>query len=178
MPIGADDACVGVTFLSGLPETVLSVYGLTSNGLGKDIYTLTPKQITDFIHVFYSSELQYFAESALLKLSLSFFYLRIFPGPKIKSVIWSVVVVNVLFGFAFVIVGIFQCRPISYYWKNWDGEHEGTCLDVNIIGWCNAIVSIVLDIGMLGIPMSQLWGLKMHWKKKLGVAMMFLVGSL
>ena len=77
----------------------------------------------------------------------------------------------------FVFVGIFQCKPINFYWKNWDGEHTGSCLSVNSLGWSNAVISILLDVFMLGIPISQLIGLQLHWKKKLGAGLMFTVGS-
>jgi hypothetical protein len=157
---------------------VLVPHGLTSNGLGKDIWTVTPKQITNFLTAFYVSEVLYFAQVALLKLSLLFFYLRIFPAPKIKRFIIGTIVFDICFGIAFVLAGLFQCRPISYYWKNWDGEHQGSCVSVNVLGWSNAGISIVLDAWMFSLPVSQLIGLQMHWKKKVGVMMMFLVGTL
>lgn len=39
-------------------------------------------------------------------------------------------------------------------------------------------MSIALDVWMLAIPLWQLRGLKLHWKKKIGVAAMFIVGTL
>ncbi|KAK8086119.1 CFEM domain-containing protein [Apiospora phragmitis] len=69
------------------------------------------------------------------------------------------------------------CQPIPFYWEKWDGLHEGTCFDINAMGWSNAAISIVLDIWMLAIPLWQLRALKLHWKKKIGVAAMFIVGT-
>lgn len=46
------------------------------------------------------------------------------------------------------------------------------------IGWANAAISVAMDIWMLAIPMWYLRRLKMHWKKKIGVAAMFIVGTL
>lgn len=175
---GLDDVFVTATLVTGIPSSVLTVHGIISNGLGRDIWTVTPKQITGFIHAFYGMEVLYFAQVALLKLSLLFFYLRIFPGPAIRRLIWGTVILDVCFGVVFVFAALFQCRPVSYYWKNWDGEHQGTCLNVNALGWSNAAISIVLDAWMLGLPMSQVVKLKLHWKKKIGVAMMFVVGTL
>jgi len=177
-PITADDWFVFMAFATGLPSTILTPHGLTSNGLGRDIWTNTPQQITKFIHVFYSTELLYFGQVALLKLSLCAFYARIFPGPKVKRVIWGTAVFNILYGLIFILVGVFQCRPISFYWTNWDGEHTGHCLNVNSLAWSNAAISIVLDVWMLGIPISQLLWLQLHWKKKVGVLLMFCVGTL
>lgn len=174
---GLDDYFIAITLGAGIPSSVLTVHGIISNGLGRDIWTVTSKQITDFVHVFYAMEILYFAQVALLKLSLLFFYLRIFPGPKIRRLLWVTIVFDVCFGIVFVFIAIFQCHPISYYWKNWDGEHQGTCLNGNGLAWSNASISILLDAWMLGLPMSQLVGLKLHWKKKIGVAMMFVVGT-
>jgi hypothetical protein len=166
------------TLVTGIPSTVLTSRTIISYGLGKDIWTLTPTKITDFIHVFYALEILYFAQVALLKLSLLFFYLRIFPGTMVRRLLWVTVIFDICFGMLFVLLAIFQCRPISYYWSGWDGEHQGTCLNVNGLAWSNAAISIVLDGWMLAVPISQLFGLQLHWKKKIGVAMMFVVGTL
>jgi len=175
---GLDDYFIAITLAAGIPSSVLTVHGLTSNGLGRDIWTVNFEQITNFIHVFYVMEILYFAQVALLKLSLLFFYLKIFPGPTIRKLIWGTIAFDVMFGVVFSFVGIFQCRPINFYWKSWDGEHQGKCVDVNALGWANAVISILLDGWMLALPMSQIVHLKLHWKKKIGVALMFIVGTL
>ncbi|KAH7327466.1 CFEM domain-containing protein [Rhexocercosporidium sp. MPI-PUGE-AT-0058] len=174
---GLDDVFIFVTMIFGVPSMVLTSHGILSNGLGRDVWTLTPKQITGFVHAFYGMEILYFFQVSLLKLSLLFFYLRIFPGPAIKRVIWGTVIFNCCFGVLFVLLAIFQCKPIDFYWTGWDGEHKGHCLNINALGWANAAISILLDFWMLGLPISQLIHLKLHWKKKIGVAMMFVVGT-
>jgi hypothetical protein len=175
---GLDDYFIAITLGTGIPSSALTVHGFTSNGLGRDIWTVKFEQITNFFHVFYVMEVLYLAEVALLKLSLLFFYLRIFPGPTIRKLIWGTIAVDVIFGAVFVFVGLFQCRPISFYWKGWDGEHQGKCVNVNAIGWANAVISILLDGWMLALPMSQIVHLNLHWKRKIGVGLMFIVGTL
>lgn len=176
-PIELDDWFIMATLAAGIPSTIMTVHGMTSNGLGKDIWTLKPVQITNFIHTFYAIEILYFAQVAIMKLSLLAFYARIFPAPKIRKIIYATALVDLVYGTVFVIMATFQCQPVSFYWKNWDGEHTGTCLNVNNIGWANAVISIALDLWMIGIPLSQLYGLQLHWKKKFGVMIMFLVGT-
>jgi hypothetical protein len=176
--LGLDDWFIAITLGVGIPSSVLTVHGIISNGIGRDIWTLTPKQITDFVHVFYAMEILYFAQVAFLKLSLLFFYLRIFPGDMVRRLLWGTVFLDICFGMLFVLIAIFQCRPISYYWNNWDGEHQGSCLNVNGLGWSNAVISIALDGWMLALPISQLVSLQLHWKKKVAVSLMFLVGTL
>ena len=68
-----DGYLLGLMLLSGVASSVLIVHGMTSNGFGKDIWTVTFKQITDFLHTLYTIEILYFIQVALLKLSILFF---------------------------------------------------------------------------------------------------------
>lgn len=178
MELGLDDWFTLVTICVGIPSTIINAHGVTDAGLGKDIWTLTAENITSFSRHFYILEIIYFAEVSLLKLALLFFYVRIFPTTGVKRVIWGTIAFNCCFGIAFVLVAIFQCRPISFYWTMWDREHEGTCLNINVIAWSNAAISIALDGWMLAIPLWQIRDLNLDWRKKVGVAMMFCVGTL
>lgn len=173
-----DDYFIGITLVAGIPNTVLNVHGLTSNGLGRDIWTVPFNQITEFGLIFYVMEILYFSEVALLKLSLLFFYLRIFPGTRLRQLLWGTVIFDMLYCIVFVFAGIFQCWPIAYYWKKWDGEHSGRCINDNAVAWVNAAVSIALDLWMIALPMSQVVKLNLHRNKKVGVGLMFGVGTL
>lgn len=176
--LNLDDWFILATILTGVPSSVITSLGVIPNGMGRDVWTLTPNQITNFGRFFYIMAALYFAQLALLKMSLLFFYLRIFPDKKIRRLLYGTIVFNLIWGTVFTLISLFECRPISYYWTNWDGEHTGNCFDQNLLGWSNAIISIVEDIWMLAIPLSQLKSLHLHWKKKIGVAVMFITGTL
>lgn len=176
--IGWDDWVALVATVVGVPSSIMNIQGLAANGLGRDIWTLPSAEIYRFIEFFYIIEVLYFTDVTLLKLTILFFYLRIFPTQGVRRLIWGSIGFVIVFGLTFIFVGIFQCRPISYYWTNWDGEHTGHCLNINAIGWANAAISIALDFWMLAIPLYQLRKLRLHWKKKLSVCFMFTVGTL
>ncbi|RSM10843.1 hypothetical protein CEP52_003302 [Fusarium oligoseptatum] len=150
LPLGLDDWFMLITF--SFRHSELSHHR-------RDIWTLTPTEITNFGYYFHVMAILYFAQVTLLKLSLLFFYLRIFPTVGVRRTLWA------------------TCQPISYFWKKWDGEHEGHCADLNAITWSNAAISIALDFWMLAVPLSQLKALNLDWKKKIGVGMMFCVGT-
>lgn len=175
---GLDDYSIGVTLLVGIPNSILASVGLIQNGLGQDIWKVPFDTIYKFAYALYVMEVIYFALVALLKMSLLFFYLRIFPASRLRQLIWGTIIFNAIFGIVFVFVGIFQCKPISHYWRHWDGEDKGTCVNVNALAWANAAISIALDVWMIALPMSQVVKLNLHWKKKVGVGMMFGVGTL
>ncbi|KAH3946568.1 hypothetical protein HBH53_129600 [Parastagonospora nodorum] len=177
LEIGLDDWAVLACVLTAIPSAIVTVFGTVRHGLGQDIWTLEPEEITKMLKYFYVMASLYFTELSLLKLTLLFFYIRVFPSKPVQRLLWGTVIFVVLWGLVFVCLAIFQCQPISYFWTHWDGLHEGHCLDINAITVSNAAISIFLDLWILGIPLWQLWGLKMHWKKKVGVALMFCVGT-
>ncbi|KAF9735866.1 hypothetical protein PMIN02_011665 [Paraphaeosphaeria minitans] len=176
--LGWDDYMILASVVFGIPSTIVQDIGTIKHGLGKDIWTLSFGTITTFIKWFYIIEVLYFFNVAMLKLSLLFFFLRIFPAKPIKRLLRATIAINISFGIAFIVTAIFQCTPIKFYWEKWDGEHaDGKCIDVNALGWANAIISIALDIWMLALPLWQVLQLKLAWKKKVSVAMMFFVGT-
>ncbi|PHH52846.1 hypothetical protein CFIMG_002317RA [Ceratocystis fimbriata CBS 114723] len=175
--LNLSDIFILATMGSGIPSTVMNTTGLTKHGLARDIWTVPFDDITLFGRYYYVMEVLYFTHVTLLKLSILFFYLRIFPAPAVRRLLWATVAVVAAFGLAFVIAAIFQCSPISYFWTKWSGETTGSCVSINHLAWANAAGSILLDLCMLAIPLSQLRHLKLHWKKKLGVGLMFCTGT-
>ncbi|KOS21707.1 hypothetical protein ESCO_002255 [Escovopsis weberi] len=176
--LGLDDWVTLLALVSGVPNTVLNATGIVQNGMGRDVWTLQPSTITNFNYYFFIQEIIYFLEVAMLKLSLLFFYARIFTSRTVQRMLWTTVGVCVVFGITFALVSVFQCAPVHYFWTMWDGEHHGKCLDINAIAWSNASISIALDIWMLAVPLWQLGILNLDWRKKAGVGVMFCVGTL
>ncbi|EFY96553.2 Extracellular membrane protein, 8-cysteine region, CFEM [Metarhizium robertsii ARSEF 23] len=177
--LGYDDWAILMAFLVNVPSITINVHGLAAYGLGRDIWTLTPDDIITFIEFFLIDEVLYLAMVSLVKLSLSLFYLRIFPGTTIRRLLWATALFNVAFGIAFVTTAIFQCTPISYTWTQYiDHSLPGHCIDRNAWGWSNGALSIALDAWMILIPLSQVPRLRLHWKQKVGVAIMFFMGTL
>ncbi|KAI3399602.1 hypothetical protein diail_6241 [Diaporthe ilicicola] len=177
MGMYADDWAILATLCLGVPGTVVLCTQSVPNGSGKDVWTVPFNQIDEFGKWFFFMEVQYFVDLAVLKLSLLLFYLRIFPSTTIKRLLWGTVVFVGVYGVVFAIAALVQCQPLHFFWTKWDGQHQGHCVNVNAIGWANAGISIALDFWMLALPLSQLQGLQLHWKKKIGVTLMFFVGT-
>lgn len=178
LDLGPDDWFTLTTVILSIPLMVITIGGVSANGLGHDIWTLPFSKIYNFGKDILIMEVLYFAQVTLLKLAMLFFYLRIFPSPGVRRLLWGTIITNTVFGISFVVAAVFQCKPISYFWHVWDGEHQGRCLNQNAIGWSNAAISIALDIWMLAIPLYQIRRLNLNWKRKIAVGAMFLVGSL
>lgn len=173
-----DDLFILLTVLIGIPCTVINTHKLTENGIGRDVWTITPDQRTRFNVYIFIAETLYFAAVSLFKLAMLSFYLRVFSGKWTRRLVWVTIAVDFLLGVVYVMLSVFQCQPISYFWLRWDGEHTGKCLDRDAIVQSNAAVSLALDFWMLALPLWKLRSLKLDWKNKLGVGLMFFVGTL
>ncbi|KAI8940453.1 hypothetical protein NX059_004139 [Plenodomus lindquistii] len=174
---GWDDYSVIVALIAGVPSVIIVDRGIVPNGLGRDIHTVPFDHVTNFVRYLYALEVLYFLQVVLLKLTLLLFFLRIFPRPFIRRLLCGTIAFNILYGLVFVLVAIFQCQPISFYWTSWDQEGHGKCVNINALAWSNAIISIALDLWMLGIPLYEVFHLQLSWRKKISVAFMFCVGT-
>ncbi|OAQ65709.1 CFEM domain-containing protein [Purpureocillium lilacinum] len=173
-----DDWFVLASAVATAPAIFVNVFGTTVNGLGQDIWNLPPHKISASIKYFWIDICLYFLDTTLTKLSIISFYIRTFPSSNVQRLLWATFTITGAWGTAFVLVGIFQCQPISHFWTQWDGLQTGQCASPDGIGWSNAISNIVLDIWILSIPLSQLRRLQLNVKKKIGVAIMFCLGTL
>lgn len=114
----------------------------------------------------------------LIKTSILFLYLRLFPDPKFRRTVWATQAFNLLMVGSFIISDFLQCQPISFFWESWDGEHTGRCFNINALAWAHSALNIALDFWMLYLPATQVWSLQMKVRKKIGVILMFGIGIL
>ncbi|KAF2791700.1 hypothetical protein K505DRAFT_219712, partial [Melanomma pulvis-pyrius CBS 109.77] len=174
--LGWDDALIVVCLALALVPGFLSGY-LRSAGLGKDMWTLKPDQITHFLFYFFIGEIAYLEGMGILKIAILWFLLSIFPDKQFRKYVYIVIGLCLAYCITFLFATIFQCTPVTYTWTQWDGLHPGKCNNIHIQGWMSAIINIVLDVIVMVLPLRQLSRLVMNWKKKAAVMSMFLVGT-
>ncbi|KAF5650219.1 uncharacterized protein FTJAE_643 [Fusarium tjaetaba] len=146
-------------------------------GLGLDMWYITDKQIILIFKLFIVIEVLYLTALVLVKAAILCFFLRIFPDHKFRIVVKCTMVFNALIWVGFFIFVFFQTQPFSLFWNGWQ-QKKGHLI---LTGFTNftlplAGINLVLDIWMLILPMTQLWGMGLKLKKKLGVISMFSVG--
>jgi hypothetical protein len=127
---------------------------------------------------FFISELLYFVAMTLTKLSLLFFFRRVFPGKAMRlgTLYFSIFVVlsNVSVFFAV----LFQCLPITANWTNWKfgTSPPVKCVNTYAIVQVGAALGIFHDFVIMIMPLPTLWGLNLAWAKKINLFAMFMVG--
>ncbi|GJN72663.1 hypothetical protein PLICBS_006738 [Purpureocillium lilacinum] len=175
-----DDWTIAATLVVGVAGIAIMMFGLTAHGMGQDVWGVSPSDVRTFAIYFYVMEMLYVVLIGLVKLTLNFFYLDIFPGSTMRRILWGTAVFQIAFIVAFLLKVVFQCHPTQYYWEQYDFGRtvEGGCININASAWANAAISVATDFWLLVIPLSQLRKLKLHWKKKVGATLMFFTGTI
>ncbi|KAG5913066.1 hypothetical protein E4U42_001512 [Claviceps africana] len=181
---GADDWVVVATLTVGLPCAVVNHLGLIRHGLGRDAWTMSTDDVSVFAMYFYVLEVLYLVDISLVKMTLLAFYLGIFPsvstGRWTRRLLWGSVAINAMLAGGCVLVTVFQCRPVAHYWTQFvdDGAAGGGwCIPATPTAWVNGSLNVALDMWMILIPLFEVRHLRLHWKKKTGVVIMFLLGT-
>ena len=124
----------------------------------------------------YVAETLYLAVILLTKVSLLSFYLRIFPRRGFQIITKVVLLFVITSGLVILFTEIFQCLPVSLNWNK--SESGGRCININALSYINGGLSILQDIIILVLPITELVTLKLGRKQKLGVIFVFQVGAL
>ena len=148
------------------------VYSLRKLTINKSIEYAKCKQI------YYFDELLYLGSLTMIRLSILCLYLRIFPQRWFKLSIYAMMATNTIYGAAFVLLSIFQCKPVQAAWTRWDGTVSANCVNVNALAWTSAAVNIVLDVITVILPLPALTRLAMSQKRKTHMFGIFSLGVL
>ncbi|KAJ5613867.1 hypothetical protein N7528_007521 [Penicillium herquei] len=172
---GMDDWTMMLTIFLVIPLSSLSVV-LANAGLGKDMWTLPFENITRILYIYFWDELLYLSILPMTKISICCFYLRIFPERRFRTMTYCVIGLNVAYLITFILISVFQCRPLPGAWLHWDGEGDYKCNHINAQGWSAAAINMILDIIVMALPLRQLYNLNLSLRKKVFVMCMFGLG--
>ncbi|EWZ99644.1 hypothetical protein FOWG_00068 [Fusarium oxysporum f. sp. lycopersici MN25] len=173
---GIDDTLTTLSVAVMIPYYIVMQIMLAL-GLGLDMWFISDSQIILIFKLFIVIEVLYLTALVLVKAAILCFFLRIFPDHKFRIVVKCTMVFNALIWVGFFIFVFFQTQPFSLFWNGWQ-QKKGNLI---LTGFTNftlplAGMNLLLDIWMLILPMTQLWGMGLKLRKKLGVISMFSVG--
>jgi hypothetical protein len=129
------------------------------------------------MQLFYIDETFYLVILALTKISILYFYLRIFPTRGFRIAAYIIMGWVAISHLIFVFMQVFQCTPINYVWEGWTGEFgPHRCVDVNTLSYIAAGFNIAQDAVLIVLPLPLLLGLNANRRTKAGIILMFSLG--
>ncbi|KAK2051852.1 integral membrane protein [Colletotrichum caudatum] len=155
---------------------VMSGLGMVNSnlGYGYHYWDIDPNNGKTILKIFYVQQMLYIFVQAFAKASIACFYLRIFINTRFQLAIKCFLVFLVIQGLLFMMLLVFQCRPIE---SNWDRYVKGQCFNVMAIVYGGAACSILEDFFLIVLPIPELAKLKLSLKKRRALVFMFALGS-
>jgi len=96
------------------------------------------------------------------KLSIGFFLLRITVKKIHIWIVYASMAISVLAGTVFFFVCLFQCHPVSFFWKI--EIPGGTCININVIiglAYLYSVFSVISDFTFALLPGFLIWDLQL-----------------
>ncbi|RVX74306.1 hypothetical protein B0A52_02138 [Exophiala mesophila] len=169
------DLCVVLALILATPMAALE-FVMSSDGFGKDIWTIPFDKITRIVKFTWYTEIFYMFVVGFTKAAILLLYYRVFQSERFRKIVIASLILTSAFIISFSFGVIFHCTPISFGWEGWTGEVEGHCINFNAFAWAHAIVNIVFDIFIIVLPIPQLIKLDLGRRKLIHIILMFSVG--
>ena len=97
--------------------------------------------------------------------------LRITPNKIHAAILYTISALTVLVGAMFLLVSIFECTPVDYFWNRL--TKSGTCIDPNAlvgIAYTASVVAAIADFILGLLPCFIIWNLQMNRRTKIALA--------
>ncbi|KAJ5844923.1 hypothetical protein N7534_008592 [Penicillium rubens] len=173
---GWDDYTIITSYVLGVAIYVLHIYMIRS-GFGRNIWDIDFAAITKFYQYFQSLAVIYKIQISLAKISVCLFLLRIFQSRTFLYLAYTLIGINAAIGIIWALVDSFRCLPIRLAWTGWTNEEPGQCINFINSTLVNCLVNIFVDSLMIVLPVYEVTKLQLPRRKKLIVALMFIVGA-
>ncbi|MCJ1330827.1 hypothetical protein MMC10_007514 [Thelotrema lepadinum] len=179
--LGADDWIILFALVCCIATGILGLVGAKYGDLGvheqigPDGFPIVTGPIVTEGKVTYASQIVGIGALCSSKLSLLFFYRRIFSIDKFRLPFYVMLGINAFWGFAYFLVYLLRCVPISDAWSIVSGEPRH-CIPNDYAEYSYAITNVLLDAAVLAMPMPMVWRLQLTLTKKIAVSSIFLLG--
>ncbi|CAG8956466.1 hypothetical protein HYFRA_00003851 [Hymenoscyphus fraxineus] len=179
---GADDWLIAgaLIFMAGLGVTIIAEVGLKQLGYAAPSAADSVGK-PDANIAFWPGELLQVPAMGLIKLSLLFFYRRVFTKSVARTfniVSWVVIFIVITWTVSFFFSLVFICgTDFDAYWQSTVIE-KAHCVDTSKLHNAFAISDVVTDFIIICLPMPMIWSLHLNTRRKLGLVAIFSMGAL
>lgn len=103
-------------------------------------------------------------------------YIDVFGGTLwFRRVAWLGLLIVCLFYVGALTTTLRLCQPVAF---NWDLTLDGSCGDEGVAQLAAAAINMVIDVGIVALPLPIVWGLHMRTSQKIGIVVTFGLGLL
>jgi hypothetical protein len=180
-----DDWLVIIALFPAIGLTVTVSLAATRYGWSQHIWDyeyegVDPSKLIQERVISWISQMLYVWSSTLAKLSLLFFYRRIFSTTYIRVFVLGCIYFVLVYFVACFLTLLLECRPLSLYWHILvlPQGTGGVCADEGNLLLASGVVNVIIDWIILLLPIRTALKLHIQWPQKLQVLAVFMAGAL
>ncbi|KAK3401706.1 hypothetical protein B0T20DRAFT_121270 [Sordaria brevicollis] len=165
--------------LASVPQGIgmLIIQGLwVGMGVGYP-FTETYMNLVPILKLLISYELIFATCISTVKLSVMFFYLRVFVNQGLRTATKIAMTFVLLWSTGNILQVFLICRPFRATYDPMSAP-DAVCGSQKASFIAIGAFNVVTDIVILTLPLPTVWGLKMNWSTKAGLTGVFLIGLL
>jgi len=120
------------------------------------------------------------ATTAVLKVSIGIFLLRITVKKVHIYVVWATMALSIATGLVLFSFVVFQCSPPSSFWSV-TGARATDCLNPDIVTnmtYAHAAMICIIDCTFSAIPVILVWNLQMNLATKVPLGFILCLGAM
>ena len=126
---------------------------------------------------FFATSICFATSASAIKLSVLFYYQRIFRERQFRIICIFVGLVVVAWLIAYMFLEFFTCIPFAYYWNK--AIPGGHCINQNHVAYYGTTPpDFLTNLALLVLPIPYLWKLQMQRAKKVAITVIFVLGTL
>ncbi|KAI1213911.1 uncharacterized protein F4807DRAFT_469664 [Annulohypoxylon truncatum] len=156
--------------LAGVGAATMANYG------GRHEWDITREQAIQAAYWFNATTVNYGIAICITKLSVLWYYRRIFSpsrGRPFDISIVCLIVLLILFYSSTTLVKIWGCIPRA---KIWDNDIPGSCINTPVLLDTSGVFNTLTDVIMLLLPVKAVWNMKLKLRQKVLVICVFTFG--
>ncbi|KAH9864320.1 hypothetical protein J1614_010254 [Plenodomus biglobosus] len=168
----SDWLCISaLIFAFALLSTI--VYDVVQ-GLGLPLEHAKPEQLVGFNKSILAGLFLWTASITLIRLSILFLYVRVFPVQKFILICRMFMVCELGYAIATYVTGLTICKPIGSFWgPSVEGRH---CGDREALFLWHGVQNLIYDVLLVGLPMPLVWRLQLPLYKRVSLIGIFGLG--
>ena len=150
-----------------------------SAGVGQHLPAVVaadPATLLTWNKVIFALLILYSLAVAFPKLSILALYLRIFTEKRYRISTWVLAAIISGTAVAVSLTAIFRCSPIPYAWDK--SIQGGSCINVASFYVYCSIPNVVTDVAILLLPLPMIFKLHTNQSQKVGLSLVFLLGTM
>ncbi|KAG6988933.1 hypothetical protein G7Y79_00067g095480 [Physcia stellaris] len=170
-PLFIDDYLIFAALICSVALAATNIIGVPVGGFGYSFSSLPESTQIHFFKSLFALQFFYVFAVAFVKLSVLYFYARIFSVGRFPTIVRIMFLVVIAWLIAFFFATLLQIYPI---WCNWIVCNPTTNYPLMYV--CQSATDIVLDIIILCLPAYSISQLQMSLNKKIGLGAVFGLG--